>query len=139
MTTRELVVQEALTWLGTPYHHQGRIKGAGVDCAMILIEIYHQCGLIPNIDPRPYPPDWHFHRSEERYLGWVNQYAFEVETPKPGDIAVFQFGRCVSHAAVVIDYPTILHSYIGEGCVLGDANKGHMQGRLRGFYSLFKE
>lgn len=28
-------VTEALTWLGTPYHHQGRIKGVGVDCRSI--------------------------------------------------------------------------------------------------------
>ncbi len=24
-------VAEALIWLGTPYHHQGRVKGVGVD------------------------------------------------------------------------------------------------------------
>ena len=24
-------VSEAMTWLGTPYHHQGRVKGVGVD------------------------------------------------------------------------------------------------------------
>lgn len=24
-------VAEAVTWLGTPYHHQGRVKGVGVD------------------------------------------------------------------------------------------------------------
>lgn len=139
MTVRDQVLQEAGSWLSTPYHHQGRIKGAGVDCAMLLVEVYHACGLIPNIDPRPYPPDWHFHRDEERYLGWVNQYAWPVDVPQPGDIAVFQFGRCVSHAAIVVDWPNIIHAYVQEGCVLADATQGHMAGRVRGFYSLLKE
>lgn len=32
---RAAVAQEALAWLGTPYHHHARIKGVGVDCAQI--------------------------------------------------------------------------------------------------------
>jgi cell wall-associated NlpC family hydrolase len=31
---RAAVVAEARSWLGTPFHHQGRVKAAGVDCAM---------------------------------------------------------------------------------------------------------
>lgn len=133
------VLVEAHTWLQTPYHHQGRIKGVGVDCAMLLIEIYHHCGLIPNIDPRPYPPDWHFNRDEERYLTWVKQYAHPVDVPQPGDIALFQFGRCVSHGAIVVAWPTIIHAYLREGCVLADATHGQLVGRLRGFYRIFKD
>ncbi len=37
-------VQEALTWLGTPYHHQGRIKGVGVDCGTLICEVYEKVG-----------------------------------------------------------------------------------------------
>ncbi len=33
------VVRTARTWLGTPYHHQGRLKGVGVDCAGLLIGV----------------------------------------------------------------------------------------------------
>lgn len=139
MTTRAAVVAEARTWLGTPYHHQGRVKGAGVDCAMILIDVYHSCGLIPDFDPRPYPPDWHMHRDEERYLGWVKKYARPVDSPKPGDIALFQFGRCVSHGAIVIEWPQIIHSYIGEGVLIADGTQGMMAGRLCGFYRIFKD
>ena len=35
MNKNQLAVAEALTWLGTPYHHQGRVKGVGVDCRSI--------------------------------------------------------------------------------------------------------
>ena len=43
---RQSIVAEALSWEGTPYHHHGRIKGVGVDCAMILAEVYHAVGLL---------------------------------------------------------------------------------------------
>ena len=37
---RDLIVEETKSWLRTPYHHQGAIKGVGVDCAMILIKVF---------------------------------------------------------------------------------------------------
>lgn len=139
MTSRAAVVAEARTWLGTPYHHQGRIKGQGVDCAMLLLEVYHACGLVPYVDPRPYPPDWHLHRGQERYLEHVLQHAHAVDQPRPGDIALYQFGRCVSHGAIVAEWPQIIHSYVREGCVLANGETGKMAGRLRSFYSIFKD
>lgn len=134
---REQVVAEALTWLKTPYHHQAHIKGVGVDCAQLLIEVYADAGVIERFDPRPYPPDWMLHRSEERYLGWVTKYAREVTAPLPGDMAVFRFGRCVSHAGIVTAWPTIVHAYIGLGCLLEDVLAGPLAARLAGFYSVW--
>jgi cell wall-associated NlpC family hydrolase len=135
---RAAVVQEAMGWLRTPYHHQGNVKGAGVDCAFLLIRVYHAVGLIPDIDPRPYPMDWHLHRGEERYLRWVEEYARPVDEPQPGDIVLYQFGRCVSHGAIVVEWPTILHAYVGEGCVLSDAsNTPRLSERQKGFYSIW--
>ncbi len=31
---RENIVNEAMQWIRTPWHHQANIKGVGVDCAM---------------------------------------------------------------------------------------------------------
>lgn len=135
---RKAVVAEAHTWLRTPYHHKAAIKGAGVDCAMILVEVYHACGLIPRIDVGDYPPDWMMHRDEERYLGWVKKYCCEVETAQPGDIALYRVGRCFSHGAIVVDWPTIIHAYIRERNVqLADGRGGWLAGRIVKFYSLW--
>lgn len=128
------IITEAMTWLNTPYHHQGRIKGVGVDCAMILCEVYQAVGLIPFIDPRPYSSDWHFHRGEERYLGWIKQYADPVEDPQPGDVILYKFGRCISHGGIVVEWPTIIHAYRNEGVVLADGTKGGLEGRFSGFW-----
>jgi len=131
------IVNEVRTWLGTPYHHQARVKGAGVDCAMLLCEVFESCGMIPHIDPRPYPADWHLHQSEEKYLGWIKQYADPVpdgEEPLPGDIVLYTFGRTVSHAGIVIDWPIIIHAYRGQGCVMAEGDRGELGNRLAGFW-----
>lgn len=33
------IIQEARTWLGTPFKHQGRLKGQGVDCLGLLVGV----------------------------------------------------------------------------------------------------
>jgi cell wall-associated NlpC family hydrolase len=139
MSTREAAVAEAMTWLGTPYHHMAAVKGAGVDCAQILIEVFSVIGKVPRIDVGWYPHDWHFHRSEEKYLGWIEQYAHQVETPKPGDIALYKFGRTVSHSAIVIDYPNVIHAYVGQGVILSDGESAELKGRLDSFWSLWSD
>jgi len=37
MAGNQSLIDEARTWLGTPYHHQPRVKGVGVDCAMLTM------------------------------------------------------------------------------------------------------
>jgi cell wall-associated NlpC family hydrolase len=116
----------------------GRVKAGGVDCGMLLLEVYHEACLIPHIEPEPYPPDWALHRSEEKYLGWVQQYAHPVDTPKPGDLALYQVGRCISHGAIVVAWPQIIHASQPEGgCCLSDGQQGWLTGRLAGFYSIW--
>jgi len=137
---RRMVVAEALTWLKTPYHHQGRIKGAGTDCAMILCEVFYNVGLLPRIDPGYYPPDWHLHRSEERYLESVTKYLHPcaAATGRPGDIVLYRFGRCVSHAAIVIDWPLVIHAYIDVGVELTDTTRPAMAERIHSIWSYWR-
>lgn len=132
---QQQIVAEARSWLKTPYHHQGDIKGVGVDCLMLLVRVYHACGLIPAIDPRPYPTDWHLHRSDERYLDGIRHYCVQVETPQPADIVMYQFGRCFSHAGIVLEWPIIVHAHITDGLVvLGEGDAGRLAGRERQFW-----
>ena len=137
---RDTVCAIARSWLGTPYHHMGRVKGAGVDCAMFPLEVYRESGLIGEVAVPFYPPDWHLHRSDEIYLGIVQELASELrgfETPQPGDLALYQFGRTWSHGGIVLEWPLIIHAVLQHGVILSDGEKdGMLVGRKRRFFSI---
>jgi cell wall-associated NlpC family hydrolase len=137
MIDREAIIKEAESWLCTPYHHHAAVKGAGVDCAQILIEVYSAIGLAEKVDVGYYPSDWMLHRSEERYLGWIEKYCHQVTNPLMGDIVLFKFGRCFSHSGIVVDYPKIIHAQRDDGCCYADASMGILAGRDVLFYSFF--
>ena len=108
---RSAVVAAAEAWLGTPYHHMGRVKGGGTDCLMLLAEVYEAAGVVLRLDVPFYPPDWNLHRDAERYLDGVMRYAVAIEgPPEAGDVAVFKFGRCYAHGAIVTAWPLLIHA-----------------------------
>ncbi len=119
---RRRVVEEALSWQRTPYHHMGRVKGAGVDCLTLLACTFENAGLLPRIDIPHYPKDWMHHRDAERYLEGLLQYAVEIDGPPlPGDIVLWKFGRCFSHGAIVVEWPIVVHACAGRNVSIEDA------------------
>ena len=145
-TRRAQVCAIARSWIGTPYHHMGRVKGAGVDCAMFPLEVYREAGLIGEVEVPYYSADWMLHRSEEIYLGMVQRYAREIEAPAataagsaaPGDFVIYKFGRCFAHGAIVIDWPTVIHAINGKGVILSDGEReGFLIGREKVFFRLW--
>lgn len=119
---RDAVVAEARSWIGTPYHHCADVKGAGVDCGMILVRVFADCGLIDPFDPRPYAPDWMKHREEEIYLDIVRrltrvEFDPRLEVPGAGDVVVWKHGKTYSHGAIVTDWPYVVHAFADAGRV----------------------
>lgn len=114
---RQRVVQEARSWIGTPYHHRAQVKGAGVDCAMLPYAVYRALGLMGEEEFGNYPTEWHLHHDEERYLAIVGAHAREIEAAEvgPGDFVIWKFGRAFSHGGIVTAWPRVVHSYIGIG------------------------
>lgn len=113
---RERIIQEAIEWLGTPFHCGSRIKGVGVDCAQLLAAVYHEVGLIAYIPITYYPPQWFIHHDEERLLIEVEKYAKPIEVPQKGDIAIWKYARCYSHAGIIVDELRFIHSFSHLNC-----------------------
>ena len=135
---REAVIQEALTWLGTPYHHHGRLKGVGVDCGQSLCAIYEAAGVTASIDPGTYSTAWHLHRSEELYVQWLERVgALRTDAPSAGDVALFRFGRTFSHGGVLVDRRTVLHAYVHQAVILTRLDEAPLAGRLVQFWTLW--
>lgn len=110
---RSAIVALARSWINTPYHNCADIRGVGCDCGMLIVRVFVDSGLIAPFDPRPYAPDWHLHRSEEKYLGFVTERAGEVALPGLGDVMTFRWGRCYSHGGIVTNLKplSIVHAY----------------------------
>ena len=122
--TREDIVKEALSWLGTPYRNHARVKGAGIDCGQLLLAVYGSLGVLPkDFDVGYYPEQWHLHRDEEKYLGTVLAFGREIiGPPLPGDAVMFKFGRVFSHGGIVIEWPNIVHALRPE-CTLDNVEQ----------------
>jgi len=140
---RDRVVVAARGWLGTPYHHAADVKGVGVDCAMILVRVFCDLGLVEPFDPRPYVKDWMLHRDDERYLGFLTARAREVEAPQPGDVMLFRVGRCFAHGGIVAraDPLSIVHAYAPARCVVEEEVAGiaALTGRPFRFFSYWAD
>lgn len=132
---RARVVEIARSWVGTAYHHRGRVRGVGVDCAQLLIEVYAEAGLIERFDTGEYPADWALHRGEEVFLGWVERFADPTPYPLAGDVVIYRYGRCYSHGAIVIDDRLMVHSFLGRGVEIVEraefAHRQHLGYTLR--------
>lgn len=117
---RQAVVAEARSWLGTPWAHACDIKGAGVDCGMLLVRCLVDTGVLPPFDPRPYRRHWYLHKDDDRYLALLRDHCHEIAgppegpPPRPGDVVAFVTGRTHGHAAIVTDWPMAIHAYWGE-------------------------
>ena len=84
MFTAEDVVTEARDWIGTPYIHQQRTKGAATDCIGLIYGLYqHFVGNIPKKKIVHYSPWW----AEEG-----NKEAFKMDWERKGVHALqFEF------------------------------------------------
>jgi NlpC/P60 family putative phage cell wall peptidase len=137
-SSRLAVIREAETWLRTPYRHMGRVKGRGVDCLTLLAEVYEAAGVVPHVEIPFYSPDWHMHRSAERYMEGLLRYAREIEgPPQLGDVALFKFGRCFAHGGITVDWPRMIHAWHTAGVVYGDASQVQLKDRARRFFDPF--
>jgi cell wall-associated NlpC family hydrolase len=125
---RAALVAEAKSWIGTPYISNGAVKGrrGGVDCAMILLAVYQNIGLIEkDFDPRPYPAQWHVNQNEEKYMATVLGFSYEVAGPPErlplgGDVVLFKLGRVFCHGAIVTVWPNVVHAIGGDKVVPED-------------------
>lgn len=108
---REDVVRDAREWIGTPYHHKGKMRGVGCDCGGFLYAVYEPYfGPFPPF-PQDYPPDWAYHRDLERYLSFIMPMVSEVQTPEMGDFALVKMGRAFSHAGIYAGGDSYIHSF----------------------------
>jgi cell wall-associated NlpC family hydrolase len=135
---RAAIVTEAKSWIGTPFHHEARIKGAGVDCLQLLVGVAQNVGIIGEIKIPHYSPDFHLHRDDETYYEGLLKYLTEIPGPPgPGDVALFKLTRIFWHGAIVVEWPRVIHADWNNGVVWGDVNLKPLRDHPVKFFSAF--
>lgn len=121
--TREQVVAEARTWLGTPFQHQGRIKGRGVDCIGFPWGVAKELNLLQNIDldspgVKPYL-GYGKAPVPSKFLGALNEHLVQIEFSEVlmADLILFRGKLYPNHLAIVTDYG-VIHSSAERGKVV---------------------
>ena len=121
---RQDVVDEARTWLGTPYVHQASVKGAGTDCLGLLRGVWRALvGREPEAVP-VYSMDWSEPQGEERMWAAARRHLVEksIADLTAGDVLLFRMrdSGVAKHLGIVSgagDVPRFIHAYSGYGVV----------------------
>jgi cell wall-associated NlpC family hydrolase len=98
--TREQIVATAREWLDTRWHHQGRLKGVGVDCAGLVVGVATELGLT-EFDMTGYG-----HRPDTRELEQLchdHMKKVRRDRARPGDVLLIEVDKMPQHMAIKTD------------------------------------
>jgi len=141
---RSRIVELAKEWVsaGVPYRHRG-ISRIGCDCTGFLIGILREMGYLLDYALPYYPFDWCIHRGIARIETEAQRYCEKLpakERCQAGDLLLFHFGRCNSHAGILIKNGVFAHSYNKAGkCVFSVLRNSMWEKRWMESYRLINE
>ncbi len=106
MITKQDIIDTARQYIGTPFHHQGRVKGVGIDCAGLLV------GVARDLELSDYDVMGYSHvpsGSElERHLD-ANMDVIQVI--EPACVVLMAFDADPQHIAICTSETSIIHAY----------------------------
>lgn len=113
--TPEQIVAQARTWLGTKYHHQGRLKKStrgpgGVDCLGLVIGVIDELGMQDgNGKALVHADEFNYSMYPERgrLVGSISKHLrhVPVEQMRVGDLLLFRTFKDPQHVGLLTNYP----------------------------------
>lgn len=104
---RQKVVETAKQWLGTPWKHNHRCKGFGIDCVNLLGVCAEAVGMKIDL-PKVYnriPSHSSLHLSIERYFKPIH-----ITLVQKGDIHLFSVNGDNNHVGIALDDFLFIHA-----------------------------
>lgn len=120
MTTRADIVAAARSMIGTPWRHQGRLPGVGLDCGGLLIAVAEAVGHpVAPIGRYPRSPDGVALKAamDERFD------RIDADEAEAGDFVLFWISEASRHPqhtgviSTVHGAPGLIHAFSGVGVV----------------------
>lgn len=115
--TPEAIITAARAWLGTPFHHQGRLLGVGCDCIGLVVGVATALG-VPVQDATGYSR----HPQGRALRAALNAQLQRVDAIEPGAVVLMRLGREDRHVGIVGVAATgalsLIHAYQPAGEVV---------------------
>jgi NlpC/P60 family putative phage cell wall peptidase len=115
------VIAAARGWLGTPYHDQASVKGAGCDCLGLARGVWRE---VVGPEPLPVPPysrDWGEAGPFEVLADGAGRWMLKVPVAEagPGALVLFRMrrGAIAKHIGILTSERSFIHAYEGLGVV----------------------
>lgn len=126
-----MIVTAARAWLGTPFLHQGAVRGVGCDCLGLLRGVWRDVAGADEPEAIPaYRADWHL-STPDLMADALARHLSPVERAEPGDILAFRLNGTVRHCAILATPETMIHAWSG-GSVVETAVGNQWTRRLAG-------
>jgi len=135
---REDVIAKAREFLGTPLHHQGRIKGKRIDCVGLVLCVAEELGLLDkngnplrgrdhlNYGPQPLGNLVHETAKARLALKWEAAQKIPMPAIAPGDVLTIRNPNAACHAGIASEINgslAIIHAYASGPARPGPRNK----------------
>jgi cell wall-associated NlpC family hydrolase len=126
---RDMILYEARTWIGTPFHPGGRAKGVGVDCIGVVVGTMQALGLpIQDVVAYPMRPNGVLRRE-------LNRQFDRVREAQLGDVLMMSFEREPHHVAFLAG-ASIIHCYAQVRRCVEQPYTDYWRDKVRGTYRL---
>lgn len=114
------LIDEARSWIGTPYRHGHATKGAGCDCLGLVRGVMAIVRDEPIMPVPAHSPSWTLDQAGEMLVDGLSRYLIKVEDPHCGDVLVFRMisGHAAKHCGILATPDTFLHVYEGTKVVV---------------------
>ncbi len=131
----QCMIAAARQCIGTPFHHQGRAPGAGLDCIGLIVVVLQAAG-IPVQDRTDYSrrPDG------KSLIAALEQHGAKcVNDIHAGDILVFRYDHQPQHVALATGSDSMIHSFAPAGAVVETIIGDYWKRRLVGIYNILSQ
>jgi NlpC/P60 family putative phage cell wall peptidase len=103
----------ALTWIGTPFRWQGRVKGVGADCKGLVAGVARACGRPEADSVEALAGDYDRVVDDRRLRAGVRRLfdPAPLNAVAPGDVLLLRLGGKVQHLGIALAPYEMVHCY----------------------------
>jgi cell wall-associated NlpC family hydrolase len=128
-----ILLTEARSWLDTPWRHNHRVKGEGVDCVNFLSACAESLGIEIVL-----PSFYESTPLEDKLKPYLDKYLTLLPTKELciGNIVAFNYRGITHHVAIATSPNTIVHACRQKKKVVEEKLTRQQIGRISGVYLL---